>query len=76
VYLDCFLAGSWMLTFGWFLGAIYAQRDNEKVERQRRNEIRRLSTESETQRSPVAAPTSADCEMNETADQRSAFHVF
>ena len=31
-YFECFVAASWMLTIGWFAGAIYFQNRNEKVE--------------------------------------------
>jgi hypothetical protein len=34
-YFDCFVAASWMFVIGWFLGAIYIQNQNEKVERSR-----------------------------------------
>lgn len=31
-YFECFLAGSWMLVIGWYLGAIYTQNRSEKKE--------------------------------------------
>jgi hypothetical protein len=37
-YFECFVAASWMLTIGWFAGAIYFQNRNEKVESPRLRE--------------------------------------
>jgi hypothetical protein len=31
-YFDCFVAASWALAIGWFLGAIYIQNQNQKAE--------------------------------------------
>ena len=32
LYFDCFMVGAWMFAFGWFLGAVYVQNQNEKTE--------------------------------------------
>jgi hypothetical protein len=60
MYFDCFLAGSWMFTFGWFLVAIYMQHHYEKVESERRSEMRKQRAETETWRLPVVGSASPD----------------
>ena len=30
MYFDCLVIGTWAFAFGWFLGAIYVQNQNEK----------------------------------------------
>jgi hypothetical protein len=59
-YFDCFVAGSWMLALGWFLGAIYVQNQNEKTESPRVIEKPERSPEGEVWRLPVAASAAAD----------------
>jgi hypothetical protein len=57
-YFDCFMAGSWMLALGWFLGAIYVQNHKEETEIPSVSE--QPERESEVWRVPAVASASAD----------------
>jgi hypothetical protein len=66
-----------MFACRWFLGAIYAQHHNEKMESQCVNETRKLHSDGEAWRLPAAAQTGADCEVTESVNQRRTEpHVF
>jgi hypothetical protein len=54
-YFDCFLAGSWMLAIGWFLGAIWMQNHNEETQISQVSETPGRCPECESWRVPVAA---------------------
>jgi hypothetical protein len=70
MYFYCFLVGAWMFSFGWFLGAIYTQHDDDKRESQRRDETPKLRFESEAWQLTARAQTSVNCEVTESDDQR------
>jgi hypothetical protein len=59
LYFDCFVVGAWTFAFGWFLGAVYVQNQNEKTERPRVSEKPERCPECEAWRLPVAASASA-----------------
>jgi len=59
-YFDCFVAASWMFAIGWFLGAIYAQNQNEKAESPRTSEVPEPSLDREAWQLPAVASASAD----------------
>jgi hypothetical protein len=52
-YFDCFLVGSWMFAFGWFLGAIYMQNHDEKPQSYGNEEALEPCTECEAWRLPI-----------------------
>ena len=58
LYFDCFMVGAWMFAFGWFLGAVYVQNQNEKTET-RVSEKPEQCPEGEAWRLPVVASASA-----------------
>lgn len=60
LYFDCFVVGSWMFCFGWFLGAVYVQNQHEKTESPRAIEKLERCTECEGLRLPVAESCAAD----------------
>jgi len=60
LYFDCFLVAAWTFAFGWFLGTVYAQNQNEKRERPRVSEIPERSPEFQAWRFPSAASIAAD----------------
>jgi hypothetical protein len=59
LYFDCFMIGAWMFAFGWFLGAVHVQNQNERTERPRVSKKAEQCPECEAWRLPVEASTSA-----------------
>lgn len=54
-YFHCFMVAAWMFAFGWFLGAIYAQDQNEKTESTSVTEVPEPSSNYEAWRLPAVA---------------------
>lgn len=60
-YFDCVVVGSWMFAIGWFLGAIYVQNQDGKMESPRLMEEPETWSDSEAWDLPtVPSPTAAD----------------
>ncbi len=60
LYFDCFVVGAWTFVFGWFLGAVYVQNQNEKAESPRASEKLERCTECEAWRVLGVVSASAD----------------
>ena len=60
VVLRLLRVGSWMFAIGWFLGAIYVQNQDEKMEGPRVVEQAEVCPECEAWRLPAVASVSAD----------------
>jgi len=59
-YFDCFVIGSWMFALGWFLGAIYAQNQDEETQIVRMGGEAEPCPDCEAWRLPALASASAD----------------
>ncbi len=59
-YFDCFVVGSWMFAFGWFLGAVYVQNHDEETQSQCASQETERCPECEAWRLPDLASATAD----------------